>query len=294
MHSEKIAVLVETVPVPDFPELPEFTALEPSMVQMARIEMPADPNGIAGAQMTFRIYLPPGETTPRSLACVLVAPAGTNLLSGSDLDDGDYHDETLPYAEAGMAVVNYSIDGNSEGDDDDELIESYAAFKKAGAGVINGRNALEFVLARMPMVDPDRIYSAGHSSAATLSLLLAAHEPRLKACLAYAPAVDLESHFSDILEDPEIELILPGASRFVTDSSPLTHANQIQIPVFLFFAEDDTMATLESAKPFVDALQSTNPRVRLHKVPTGGHYNSMIDKGIPAGIRWIKNDVDEQ
>ena len=43
----------------------------------------------------------------------------------------------------------------------------------AQAGLVNARNALEFVLARVPEVDPKRIYAAGHSSAGTLALLFA-------------------------------------------------------------------------------------------------------------------------
>ncbi|MCB1234855.1 MAG: prolyl oligopeptidase family serine peptidase, partial [Verrucomicrobiae bacterium] len=284
------------VPVPLFPQLPDFETLEPSGVRVTQIELSAGSQ--PGHAMSFRVYLPKGEADPKSLPCVLVAPAGTNLLSGAGLellDENTYHDEALPYAEAGMAVVLYSIDGEdpemADGDEErvEEIRAAYHAFSGAGAGTVNGRNALMFVRSRLPMVDPNRIYSAGHSSAATLSLLLAAHEPLLKGCVAYAPAVDLSEHFADLAPKPEAEFVYPGIQRFVVKSSPLTHADKIRMPVFLFFAEDDTLATLEGSRPFIDALSRMNASVKLRTVPTGGHYESMIEKGIPAGIDWIRS-----
>jgi dienelactone hydrolase len=227
-----------------------------------------------------------------------VAPAGTNLLSGANLaplNDEAYHDETLPYAQAGMVAILYSIDGEDpeqakdEAGQNKEMMTAYQAFNAAGAGTVNGRNALEFALARLPMVDPERIFSAGHSSAATLSLLLAAHEPRLRGCIAYAPAIDLETHFADLLASPQTSAVLPGFAQFAKRSSPLTHAGRIRMPVFLFFADDDGMIPTGSYLPFVNKLKETNPRLTLQTVSSGGHYRSMIREGLPAGIDWIRS-----
>jgi dienelactone hydrolase len=291
------------VAVPAFPSLPEFEELEPGGVRVAQIDLPG--TTVPGAGMSLRVYLPAGDKAPqaRSLPCVLVAPAGTNLLSGASLGslaEETYHDETLPYAEAGMVAVLYSIDGEDPedaGDDDDtttrEMQTAYRAFEAAGAGTVNGRNALEFVLARLPMVDPGRIYSAGHSSAATLSLLFAEHEPRLRGCVAYAPAVDLEARFSEMLGALNVGSVLPGFRHFVKRSSPLTHTSRLTAPVFLFFADDDEMIQAEGYRPFIAKLRETNREVTLRTVPDGGHYQSMIDPGIPAGIQWIrKNGAD--
>lgn len=287
-------------PIPEFPEIPLFDRLEPSEVQVCQFSLTPDERATAGTGMSFRIYLPAAEAAPQSLPCVLIAPAGTNLLSGADLDDLDefsYHDETLPYAEAGFAVVLYSIDGpdrseQASGDDEsatvDAMKDAYVDFKNAGAGVVNGRNALELALARLPMVDPDRIYSAGHSSAGTLSLLFAAHEPRLAGCIAYAPAVDIEEHFADLLSGFEASFLLPGFPRFAEDTSPLNHTDSLTAPVFLFFAEDDSLISPEQAEPFVTQLRATNPDVTVKTVDSGGHYQPMIDEGIPAGIEWIR------
>ena len=218
---ESSSFSVAKVAIPEFPELPEFVE-GGSGVKVGQFRLSGEG---PGQNMQMRIYLPMGEHDPGSLSCVLVAPAGTNLLQGSDIGElnaSAYHKEALPYALAGMAVVFYSIDGEHEpgsGSDDMEemrqMAVAYKKFKQAGAGVVNGRNALEFVLAKMPMVNRDRIYSAGHSSAGTLSLLLAAHEPRLKGCIAYAPAADVEAFQAEFAEIPDIGTFFSRDSPFL-------------------------------------------------------------------------------
>ena len=81
--------------------------------------------------------LAPGEAAPQSLPCVLVAPAGTPLLYGNRLDGEDYHDETLPYAEAGLVALMYELHGgvsNPETAGDPEIRAGYLQFRAAAAG----------------------------------------------------------------------------------------------------------------------------------------------------------------
>src|SRR5690606_19591377 len=107
---------VAQIPVPKFPELAAPMPVGAAGVKTYTINLGSVPDngGSPGMKMTMRVSLPPGEHAAGSLPCVLVAPAGTTLLEGASLDDGEYTDETLPYAEAGIAVVHYSIDGGDE------------------------------------------------------------------------------------------------------------------------------------------------------------------------------------
>jgi dipeptidyl aminopeptidase/acylaminoacyl peptidase len=284
---------VAAVPVPAMPARPGFEPLGERGVTIGAVEI-SDGDG-PGKSMWMRVYLPPGTHAAGTLPAVLVAPAGTNLLSGSDLGPpgaDEYHDECLPYAEAGMVVVFYSIDG-AVGDDefDNEANKAgYEAFRDACAGVVNGRNALEFVLARLPEVDPDRLYSAGHSSAGTLSLLFGAHEPRLAGSIAYAPAADVEGFLKEVVETPMVGLAFPGIEHFAKRSSPMTHAERFTKPVFLFHAEDDDTAPIEGTRNFRERLKESGRwvDVTLKTVEDGGHYLPMIEEGIPAGIEWIQ------
>lgn len=242
--------------------------------------------------MQMRLYVPPGTHAAGSLGCVLVAPAGTILLTGTDLDDGSYHDETLPYVNAGYAALSYSLDGNLGVElskaTHAHVAPAYAQFSAAQAGLVNARNALDFVLAKVPQVAPNRVFVAGHSSAATLALLFAEHEPRLAGCIAFAPCTDVETRQRELARDPVAQRFLPGLNDFLKRSSPQTHAARIQCPIFLFHARDDGNVPLSESAAFVARLQQMQKTVQFIQVATGGHYQSMIDQGIPQAIQWLR------
>lgn len=264
------------------PELGGGELIEGTEVKVR--DFAASGSGPAGSTR-FRVLVPAGIHRERSLPCVLVAPAGSNLLSGMDLDEGDYFDETLPYAEAGMVVVSYSIDGPTV---DDDVKTGFEQFRAAGAGAANGALALRLAREKLPWVDPEKIFSAGHSSAGTLSLLLAAHLHDLAGAVAYAPACDVAAFHKDLLDEPLSELLLPGARVFVKRSSPTTHAARIKVPVFVFGARDDDKVTSEEWRSFGRAVTDAGGQAEVKTAAEGGHYQSMIDEGIPAGIEWIR------
>lgn len=279
---------VSQIPVPTFPELGAPRILQPSGVRMWFVNLPQ--SSTPGHSMAFRVYLPPTDAPDHSLPCVLVAPAGTNMLVGNDMDADDYHAETLPYAEAGMAVIFYSLDGgvaDLQNATDAQLKTGYIKFRAAYAGVVNGRNAFEYALTKMPQVDPKRIYTAGHSSAGSVSLLMAAHEPRLAGSVAYAPCTDVEALLADSVAKRTVRSLLPDLKNFVKQSSPKTHANQIGCPVFFFQADDDRIVDVKESRDFVNRLRAAGKQVNFRKVPTGDHYDSMVKQGIPAAITWL-------
>lgn len=278
---------VAQIPVPQFPVLGNAQVLQPSGVSVYFLTMPAAFPATPGHSMSLRIYMPAGEHAPQSIPCVLVAPAGTNLLVGSAMDNDDYHDETLPYAEAGMAVIFYSLDGPDLTEDGSGIGPAYLQFRAGMAGVVNGRNALEFALARLPQVNPQRIYSAGHSSAGTVSLLLAEHEPRLAGAIAFAPCADVETRLGS-MNNAATRLLLPDLTNFLKQSSPKTHVARIHCPVFLFHAQDDSNVPVADSQTFATQLRAAGKTVELQIVPTGDHYSEMLEQGIPAAITWLK------
>ncbi len=277
------------VPVPAFDERSEAEAheLEPGVTQ--RVVAIGEEDGgfydIPGHGGTMYLYLPPGEHAARSLPCIVIAPAGSTLLAGMDLGDGDLP-EHIPYVKAGCAVLAYELDGPSSFDDTDTdaLREAYDAFKDSRAGLVNGRNAVDYVLAKIPEVDPARIYAAGHSSAATHALLLGAHEPQLAGVIAYAPATDLPKRMGPQM--PIFRFFLPDLVDFVTQSSPSTQIEGLKNkPVFLFHAEDDSNCPIADTRAFAEKLKAQGTEVKLVTAATGDHYDSMIDEGIPAAIQ---------
>jgi dienelactone hydrolase len=224
----------------------------------------------------------------KQLPLVIVPPAGSTLFTGMDLGDGD-RAEQYPYVRAGFAVASFEIDGNMpnvQKANVAQLVNAARAFRAAQAGTANAKAALDFVLAKTPNIDPERIYIAGHSSAATLALQVAAHEPRIKACASYCGVPDLETRIDQAL--PTLDASLPGYSNFIRQVSPKLHPELLTCPVFLFHAQDDSNVPVQQTTDFAALLQTTNPRVTLVLAPRGGHYDSMMREGIPKGIQWLK------
>src|SRR5205823_5836036 len=116
------------------------------------------------------------------------------------------------------------------------VLKGAGEFRAADAGLANAKAALDFVLAKVPNIDPNRVYIAGHSSAGTLALLVAEQEPRIKGCAAFAPRTDVEAHLHGVTLS--LEKSLTGYREFIHNSSPKTHADKLKCPLFLFHAED--------------------------------------------------------
>jgi dienelactone hydrolase len=237
------------------------------------------------------LYTPTGDHAEHSLPCVLIAPAGTNLLTGNTLGEmGKSSDqpEHIPYVKAGFAVLAYELDGPApQGPDpsDDETGTAMIKFLAARAGLVNAHIALEYVLAKVPEVDPKRISAAGHSSAGTLAVLFAEREPRLASCVAFAPALDIAKRFGP---EAVAELKKVGLGDLTDRYSPITDIARISRPIFLFHARDDSNLPVADTEAFAAKLKSLNKPVTLDLVDTGDHYQSMINEGIPHAIAWLK------
>lgn len=281
--ARKTAKDLPVIPLPTFPQRGAMRSIAPG-VEFGEVWLAAPP-GEPGRQGRLYLYLPSGDHAPRSLPCVLIAPAGSTPLTGMQLGEGDQAEHT-PYVKAGFAVVAYELDGplDAPGASERSAFEQYAA---ALGGLVNARNALEYVLQKMPEVDPQRIYAAGHSSAGTMALVLAEVEPRIHGCVAYAPATDLVERTKPAAT--QLRLFVPGSLEFVAEWSPRTHEAQIHCPVFLFHARDDSNVSFDETAEFCSRLQALGKRVTFKAVDSGDHYDSMIREGIPAGIEWLQS-----
>lgn len=271
----------ETIAAPiTFPELGPSRLIQPGIQFQEAI--------VQRGAMPMRVWYYHPEKATGKLALVLVPPAGSTLFAGMGLADGD-RPEHYPYVRAGFAVASFEIDGHVpdlEKASDAAVLKGAREFRDARAGLTNIKATLDFLLAKVPNIDANRVYIAGHSSAATLALLAAEHEPRIKACAAYAPATDVESRLAPVI--PSLDSTLPGYREFLRFSSPTTNAHQLKCPVFLFHAKDDTNVPVRESIDFAALLKKTNPYVTLVTTASGGHYDSMIREGIPKGIAWFQ------
>ncbi len=241
------------------------------------------------------VYLPMREAAAGTLPCVLIAPAGTPLYFGMDLQKSDRREHT-PYVREGFAVVAYSISGPvADWKSQTQVLAGAQAYKDAQAGFKDAEQALAFALSRVPAIDPKRIYVAGHSSAATLSLLVAENEPRVAGCIAYAPCTDVRRHLTS-LTIWRMDSQIPGFGAFIDQTSPINGTSRLRCPLFLFQAQDDTVESIADSAMFAAEVEKTNPNVNFVQPPMGayakasrgGHYTSMIQEGIPKAIQWLK------
>ena len=140
-----------------FPGRPAFRTLEPG-VQFAEVQTGM---GMTSG-MKLWIYLP-GDSTTRhnaaSLPCVFIAPAGSNMLTGMDLEKGD-RAEHIPYVKAGFAVVAFALDGwltNRDNATDAQYSTAMRLFMASDGGVANGKKAIDYATAKIREIDPARL-----------------------------------------------------------------------------------------------------------------------------------------
>lgn len=242
-----------------------------------------------GLPMELWVYLPAGRHVAKSLPCVFIAPAGAGMW-GMGLAEGDRY-EHVPYVRAGFAVVAYEVSGGVANPKAKtffyrDVVGPVKEFMESDGGLINARTAIDFALQKVPEVNPKQLYACGHSSAAIQALDLAANDPRISACCAYAPATDFAKKWAAT----PLKRLIPGFAEFAKRDAPMSHVDEFHCPVFLFHADDDDNrnCTLPDNQAFADAMRAAKKCITFKRVPTGGHYLSMIKQGIPAGIAFLE------
>lgn len=246
--------------------------------------------GGGGTPLKFVVYRKVFVNWSQEVAtwpCVILAPAGSNLLAGRDLGDGD-HPEALPWANAGYVVIQVALPGaiaDPERVTGGEVKRTFAEFSAARAGLGCVEQVLAYIKQELPQVDPRRIAAVGHSSAGTLALLAAESNPEIKACVAFAPCTDVTEFHRDNFA--VLETVIPTVRKFCSDYSPINHVDRLQCPIFFFQADDDSVTPVAGAVRFVDAAKEQQKLIEFVRVPIGDHYQSMIDEGIPRAIQWL-------
>jgi dipeptidyl aminopeptidase/acylaminoacyl peptidase len=241
-----------------------------------------------GRRVRIWLYLPPGQHARASLPAVLIAPAGSNLVTGMGFTEGD-RPEHLPYVRAGFAVVAFELDGPMPeiGVTDESVAAAVRSYMRSRGGVLNAATAMDYVSAKIPEIDASRLYAAGHSSAAVVALVLTAVDPRIKAGLAYAPVIDI----ADRLGAQNVKTLTafyPEMPDFLKWASPSQHVDALcRKPLMLFSARDDVDID-QPVTAYADLLARRRCPATLRRAESGGHYDSMLAEGIPAGIEWLR------
>jgi dipeptidyl aminopeptidase/acylaminoacyl peptidase len=250
----------------------------PSTVRFRALERP---------DHTLWLYLP-SRAAPCAL--VVIPPAGGTLLTAPGLGPGD-RAEHVPYAEAGLAVLSFSLSGELTGRVTPEQVKAAIAdFAAARGGIRDAQRAIAAAIAEEPALAGKPIAAAGHSSAANLALALAADDARIRAVVASAPVADTMK----FLAGGQLEKVagdVPGALALAEQLSPLRIVSRIRAPAFFFHAEDDDVAPIAGTRELQRALLAQGREAVLLTSPSGGHYDAMIATGLPAAVRWVSKTL---
>ena len=119
-------------------------------------------------------------------------------------------------------------------------------------------------LARQPFVDPERIYLGGHSTGATLALLVVESSARFRAAFCFGPVSDpmgygLTRVPFDIRNPGEQELRAPG--RWLS---------AIRTPTFVFEGTGSP-GNIDELREM--ARETANPLVQFHPITRGDHFS---------------------
>src|SRR5262249_23941996 len=130
-------------------------------------------------------------------------------------------------------------------------------------------------------------YAVGHSSAATLALLVAENEPRIAGCVASAQAVDV----AQVVPQPILAVlprIVRRADQFSSRFNPRQYESKMPCPLFLFYADDDDRSASQ-VRELGERHKAARKPATVSHVASGGHYDSMIQVGLPRAIEWLQS-----
>ncbi len=167
----------------------------------------------------------------------------------------------------------------------------YNALDYGGYEVNDAVSAAEYMIAKVPAVDPKRIGIMGWSHGGLISLLAVTREaPELFATVvAFVPVTNLV--FRMAYKGPDYQAIftkqlringLPHEKRNVYLSrSPLYQIDKLQIPALVIVATNDDDVDFVEAEMLVHALQVKKPElaktVVLQDPPSGHYFNRRVD-----------------
>jgi len=200
---------------------------------------------------------------------------------------GDFSDVALIFRDWGYLVFNPDLRGSGE---------SQGQHEGAKGEVDDVIAAIDY-LKSQGLVEDDRIGMYGQSHGATVSLIAAGRDPRIKAVVAeagFTDAADLYENGKDST-DPSVQQVfneivpmIGGSPQEVPQEyevrSALNYADTIQAAVLLIHGEQDPLIPVEQAHWMYDALNQAGKTVEIKIYPNEAHC--VVD---PAG----RNEVWE-
>ena len=143
------------------------------------------------------------------------------------------------------------------------------------------------MLRAQPLVDPHRLAALGFSQGGIFSLLIAAHDPDVKAVVAYYPVTDfpqwLAASHANLMKRLVFHMIREYFRReaegcmeepfqtVLQQASPLYQAERIHTPVLLLHGDQDGAAPVDESKRLAARLAALGRDVELVVIAGGRH-----------------------
>ena len=137
-------------------------------------------------------------------------------------------------------------------------------------GEVNDVVAAGEYVSRLPYVDPNRVYLAGHSVGGTLALLVSEMPSRFAAVAAFSGAPDMGTFLAD--EPAEVKVFDPTDPREMRLRSASDFIRSIRCPLFVFDGIKENWV-IPQTRIFVTAAQQAGKNCQLFLVP-GDHISS--------------------
>ncbi len=197
-------------------------------------------------------------------------PAVVFLHGGWSFDLEDW-ENAAPFAEAGFVLFTPMLraeNGNPG---------VYEAFY----GEVDDAIAAGRYVAGLPFVDPDKVFVAGHSVGAVLTVLAAMMPSPYKSAAALDGFLDMEAWVEDA-QDPKLVVFDPDNEEEVRLRNPLEFVPSLRIPLTLYVEPD----LHEESNEFVTEAKGLGKQCELVVVP--GDHQTMVAPAVTKAIAQFR------
>lgn len=184
----------------------------------------------------------------------------------------DDWDQTRPFRDAGFVVMTPMVRGENG------LPGSYSMFFHEVDDVL----AAADVLAKLPYVDPKRLYVSGHSVGGTLTLLAAMTSDRFRAAAAFSGSPDQVSWARG---QEELVPFAPDDRREYQMRSPLAFPRSFRCPVRMYYGSRESFFAASTEKT-AGLAKAAGLDVEAVQVP--GDHLSMVDPAMRQAVAFFR------